>query len=434
MRRGISAAAVIAALALAATACGDSDGGTGKSGDASKKDPKSVSGSVTWWDTSNEAEGPAYEALVDEFNKKYPKIKVKRVAVPFDQAQQKFKTAAQSGKGAPDVLRSEVGWTPGFASLGYLQKLDGTVALDGFEDYLAGPAEGAKYDGKTYAVPQVTDTLALLYNKSVFEKAGIAEPPATWAEIEDAAAKIKDKVPGVSATYVNPDSYFAWPFLYGEGSDLVDVENKKITINSPEGVKGVQAAVDLIKSGAAPKPDTTEGYNNMQAGMGSGKIAMIVNGPWAVADILKGKAFKDDKDNLGIAPIPGGEGGKSGAPTGGHNLAVYAGSGSLDASYLFVKFMNNAENQAKIAVENGTLPTRTSAYTEEVTSDPVKKAFKEALDSAQPRPALAQGGDLFTDFAQNYAKILRGDVSVKEGLDATAKAWKQKYLKDYATQ
>lgn len=434
MRRGISAAAAIAALALAATACGSDSDSSDTDGAAKAKDPKSVSGSVTWWDTSNEAEGPAYEKLVEEFSKKYPKIKVKRIAVPFDQAQQKFKTAAQAGKGAPDVLRSEVGWTPGFASLGYLQPLDKTPALDGWEDYLAGPAEGAKYDGKTYAVPQVTDTLALLYNKKTFKKAGIEGPPESWKDIQDAAEKIKKKAPGVTATYINPDAYFAWPFLYGEGSDLVDVENKKILVNSPESVEGVQAAVDLIKSGAAPKPDTTEGYNNMQAGMASGKIAMIVNGPWAVADILKGKAFKDDKENLGIAPIPAGASGKSGAPTGGHNLAVYAGSKSLDASYLFVKFMNNAENQAQVAVDNGTLPTRTSAYTGEVTADPVKKAFKEALDSAQPRPSLAQGGDLFADFAQNYAKILRSDVSVKEGLDATAEAWKKKFLKDYATK
>ena len=433
MRRGISAAAVVAALALAVTACG-SGSGDGEAGSAGRKDPDSISGSITWWDTSNEAEGPAYQALVEEFTKKYPKIKVKRVAVPFDQAQQKFKTAAQSGKGAPDVIRSEVGWTPGFASLGYLQPLDGTPALDGLEDYLAGPVEGTKYQGKTYAVPQVTDTLALLYNKEIFKKAGIAEPPDTWGEIAEAAKKIKAKVPGVTATYINPDAYFAWPFLYGEGSDLVDVEKKEITLNSPEGIRGIQTAVDLIASGAAPKPDTTEGYNNMQAGMASGKIAMIVNGPWAVADILKGKAFKDNKDNLGIVPVPGGEGGRTGAPTGGHNLAVYAGSANLDASYLFVKFLNSAENQAKIALKNGTLPTRTSAYTEEVLSDPVTRAFKEALDMAKPRPPLPQGGDLFADFAQNYAKILRGDISVKAGLDATAKAWKQKYLKDYATQ
>jgi arabinogalactan oligomer/maltooligosaccharide transport system substrate-binding protein len=429
MRRGISIAAAVTTLALGLTACGGSNSDAG----SKPKDPKDVSGAITWWDTSNDAEAPAYKALVADFEKKYPKIKVKRVAVPFDQAQQKFKTAAQAKKGAPDVIRAEVGWTPGFASLGYLAPLDGTPALDKADDYLKGPLEGAKFNGKTYAVPQVTDTLALLYNKEILKKAGISEPPKTWAEIEDAAKKIKSKVKGVTTTYVNPDAYFAWPFLYGEGSDMVDVDAKKITINSPESVKGIKSAVSLIKSGAANKPDTTEGYNNMQAQMASGKLAMIVNGPWATGDILKGKAFKDNKDNLGIAPIPGGSAG-SGAPTGGHNLAVYAASKNLDASYLFVKFMNSAENQAKIAVKNNTLPTRASAYTSEVTADPVRAAFKKALDAAKPRPSLAVGGDLFADFAQNYAKILSGSVTVQQGLDNTAKAWKSKFLKDYSVQ
>ena len=56
--------------------------------------------------------------MVKEFEKANPDIKVKYVNVPFDQAQNKFDTAA-GAKGAPDVLRSEVGWTPAFAKKGF---------------------------------------------------------------------------------------------------------------------------------------------------------------------------------------------------------------------------------------------------------------------------------------------------------------------------
>lgn len=424
IRTAVSAFAMATVVAIAASGCGEDDGG----GNAAA-DPANVSGTVTYWDTASEAEAPAYEKLIDAFEKKYPKITVNRVYVPFDQALQKFKTAAQAKKGAPDVLRSDVGWTPGFASLGYLAPLDGTPALTDTGDYLEGPLKGAKLNGKTYAAPQVTDTLALLYNKEILAAAGIAEPPATWEEVQDAAEKIKQRVPGVTTTYVNPDSYYAWPFLFGEGGDMVDVDARRITVNSPESIKGVQAAVDLIDSGAANVPDTTEGYNNMQAQMASGKLAMIVNGPWATGDLLKGSAFTGKEANLGIAPIPGGTAG-FGAPTGGHNLAVYAASRNLDASYLFVAFMNAPENQAEIAVANDTLPTRKSAYTDEVTADPVRAAFKDTLDAAQPRAPLATG-DLFANFNEHYAKILTGEVSVRDGLNATAKDWKSKYLKDY---
>jgi hypothetical protein len=54
-----------------------------------------------------------------------------------------YPTAAQSGKGAPDVMRTDVGWTAGFANLGYLQPLDGTAALEDADDFLPGPMSTA---------------------------------------------------------------------------------------------------------------------------------------------------------------------------------------------------------------------------------------------------------------------------------------------------
>jgi arabinogalactan oligomer/maltooligosaccharide transport system substrate-binding protein len=429
MRRGISIAAAVTALTLGAAACGGGSGGNGGDGSKAAKDPGSVSGTVTWWDTSNEAEGPAYEKLVQDFSAKYPKIKVKRVPVSFDAAEQKFKTAAQSGKGAPDVMRTDVGWTAGFANLGYLQPLDGTAALEGADDFLPGPMSTATYKGQTVGVPQVTDTLGLLYNKELFEKAGIEKPPATWDEFIETAKTIK-KETGVAGTQLNPEGYFSLPFIYGEGGDMLDVKGKKITVTSPEAVKGVETALEMVKSGVSLKPATTDGYVNMQTAFKDGKVAMVVNGPWSTAEDYTGKAFKD-KDNLGIAPVPAGSTGKGAAPIGGHNYTIYRGTKNLDAALLFVKFMTSVKSQEYTATELGTLPTRKSAYTDEVTADPVKKAFQDALTTSKARPAIPGVGDLFVAFDQHYVKILRGQATPKAGLDALAEEWKSKLIKDY---
>ncbi|MGK5630729.1 extracellular solute-binding protein [Streptomyces sp. URMC 123] len=429
MRRGISVAATVGALALAATACGGGSGSDGGDGSRAAKDPGSVTGTVTWWDTSNEAEGPAYKKLIQDFQAQYPKIKVEHVPVSFDAAEQKFKTAAQSGKGAPDVLRTDVGWTAGFANLHYLQPLDGTVALDNAGDFLDGPMATAKYKGQTVGVPQVTDTLALLYNKELFERAGIAKPPTTWAEFTETAKTIKERT-GVAGTQLNPEGYFSLPFLYGEGGDMLDVDNKKITVNSPQAVKGIETALELVNSGVSLKPATTDGYTTMQTAFKDGKVAMVINGPWSTADDFSGAAFKD-KANLGIAPVPGAAAGKGAAPIGGHNYTVYRGSKNKDAAYLFVKFMTSAKSQEYTATELGTLPTRKSAYTEKVLADPVKKAFQEALNSSRARPMIPGVGDLFVSFDQHYVKVLRGQLSPKEGMDALAQDWRSKLLKDY---
>lgn len=178
----------VAALALTLAACG-SDGGDS---DTSSSDAGGASGDLsaelTWWDTSDATnEAPAYDELIKKFNEEYPDVTINHETVPFDQTQNKFKTAAESGSGAPDILRAEVAWTPEFASLGYLYALDGTAALE--NNFLETPLSSNVYEDKTYGVPQVTDTLGLMYNKALFEKAGLdpEAPPATWDEVREAA-------------------------------------------------------------------------------------------------------------------------------------------------------------------------------------------------------------------------------------------------------
>ncbi|WP_225827689.1 extracellular solute-binding protein [Streptomyces naphthomycinicus] len=427
MRRGISIAAAVTVFALTASACGDSGGGSS----SKPKDPKDISGTITYWDTSDAAtEAPTYKALIKQFETTYPKIKVDYQNVPFTDIEQKFKSAAKSGKGAPDVVRTDVGLMAEYAELGYIAPLDGTAALKDTDDFSSVPLNTAKYKGKTYGVPSVTDTLGLLYNKKLLKKAGIAEPPATWDEFIADSKTIKRKT-GAYGTYLNPDSYFLLPLLYSNGADLADPSKKKITINDGAAVKALDTA-KKINDEASMKVDFANAYQNMQAAFKNGKVAMLVQGPWSVGDALGGSAFKGDEGNLGFAPVPAGAGGKAQAPTGGHNLTVYQGSSNLDASYLFTQFMTSTPSQIAIAKGTGTLPTRKSAYTSEVTGDAKIAGFQPILEkTARARVALPQVGSLFTPLAQNYVKILQGDESVQGGLDATAKEF-QKLLNGYS--
>lgn len=78
-------------------------------------------------------------------------------------------------------------------------------------------------------------------------------------------------------------------------------------------MKAFTVVKDLVDSGAA-KTDATDGWNNMQTAFKDGKVAMMINGPWAVADTFIGKEFTD-KANLGIAPVAG-RFGQPGRPAG----------------------------------------------------------------------------------------------------------------------
>ncbi|WP_327070154.1 extracellular solute-binding protein [Kitasatospora sp. NBC_01250] len=425
MRRGSAAFALVAALTVSLAACGSS--GSGSSGAASGPV------TITYWDTSNATnEAPNYQAVVTKFEAANPDIKVNFVNVPFDQAQDKLQTAMGS-KGAPDVFRSDVGWTAAFAKSGFLTPLDGTPALPQPSDYQPSLIKQAQYQGKTYGVPLVTDTLGLLYNKALFTQAGITSAPTTWDELKADAATIKAKT-GVDGFELHAgDAYDALPLFFGEGTDLVDTANKKITVNSPTAVKAVTTYQSLFTSPGTVKADvTTDSYAHMMDAFNNGKVAAIINGPWEITNIYKGSAFTDH-GNLGIAAVPAGSTGKPGAPTGGQNIAVFAGSDAAHqaAAEKFAAFMTSADSEVFIAEKNSTLPTRPDAFTADVKSNAGIAGFQQILNVAQPRPALPEYSSLFTSLSTNLGKIAQGQQGIQSGLDASAQDY-TKLLPDFS--
>lgn len=434
MRRTTGGIALVAGVSMALTACG----GGGTSGttpsaapSASSVDPASLKATLSWWDTSDsKSEAPAFKALIADFNKVYPNVKIDYQSVPFGEAQNKFKTAAAAKSGAPDILRAEVAWVPEFASLGYLYELDGTELAAGQEDFLPAPLGSTKFNGKTYGVPQVTDSLALMYNKAVLQQAGV-QPPKTWDELKAAAATIKSKT-GKNGLYLNPAGYYLLPFIYGEGGDLIDAQAKKIVVNAPPAVAGAKLAQGLIGAPGSVKPPATGAYDTMMADFKAGKVGMIIQGPWEVNNIKSAAAF-GGLNNLGIAPVPAGSA-KAGAPVGGHDYVVWSGmpQDKAQAAIAFVKFMSSTESQAKLAEQLGLLPTRKSAY--DKVTNPVIGQFKPVMDIAVERAWIPEGGKLFGPLDEAATKILVQGADAKATLDAVAKKYKTEAVKDYATE
>ena len=265
-------------------------------------------------------------------------------------------------------------------------------------------------------MPFVTDTLALVYNKQLFEKAGV-EAPKTWDDLKAAAATIKSKT-GVDGYWGSTAAYYAQSFLYGEGTDTVDATAKKITVNSAAAKKAYGTWLGLFDGTGLHKADTTaDAYAHIQDAFVTGKVAAIVQGPWEITNFYKGTAFKD-KANLGVAPVPAGSSGKAGAPTGGHNLSVYAGSDAAHqkAALKFVNFMTSAKSQTQIALKNSTLPTRDDAYTAEIKADPGLAGYQSVLPAAQPRPALPEYSSLWAPLDTELAQIAGGKESLDKGL------------------
>ncbi|ABP53280.1 extracellular solute-binding protein [Salinispora tropica] len=431
MRRTAKGVAVLASTALALTlvACGGEEQGAGE---GSTTDPATMKAELTWWDTSDpKNEGPVFQELIARFNQTYPNVKINYQSVPFGEAQNQFKTAAQAETGAPDILRAEVAWVPEFASLGYLYALDGSELLADESDFLATPLASNKYDGKTYGVPQVTDTLSLMYNKKLLAEAGVAAAPTTWAELKTAAQAVKQKT-GADGLYLNPAGYFLLPFLYGEGGDLVDVPAKKIVIGSDQNVAGLKIAKDLIDSGAAVPPPATDSYGTMMTLFKEEKVAMIINGPWEVNNVAQAPTF-GGVENLGIAPVPSGSA-RAGGPVGGHNYTIWSGMSEekVEAAVAFVAFMSSTESQAFLAEKLGLLPTRKSAYEiDAVLSNPIVTAYQPAVEAAVGRPWIPEAGQFFDPLDQMATEVLIQNRDPKAALDEVAKRYQAEVVTAY---
>jgi len=400
-------------LAMMLAACG---GGT----------PTTTGGNVTltYWYTEGTSETPVVKQLISEFEAKNPTIKINAQYQAFDQAQAKFTTAAQSNT-APDVLRADVGWVAQFASLRYLLPIDQYVTQSDLSDYLANALAYDKYNGKLYGLPQVTDFLAMLYNKDLLSKAGITSPPKTMQEFEAAAMKLAQSKVAKYGFETSGASYFALPFLWSFGGGMIDAQNN-VLVNNTGSVEGLNFLLKLQNTDKVmpAKLDFANGYNNMVNDLKNGTTAMIFNGPWETTNILTGSAFTD-KTNLGIAGIPTGPAGATGSPTGGQSYVVYAGTKHPAEAAKFIQFMSSSTSQIEMAKANHTLPTRQTAYSDStVSSDPIISGFYAIRNTAVSRPVIPQGGQLFTDFDPNIQAALAGSKNASDALNTVADKWK----------
>ena len=390
-----------------------------------KKEEK-VTGQVTltFWHTMNQEEMVTLDGLVGKFMEQNPQIEIQAQVVPFSDAQNKFKTVAQAGD-APDIFRAEIAWTPEFAELGFLVPLDDYVSEEDLGDYLPGALRYNQYKDRLWGIPQVTDCLALLYNKRMLAGAGV-DPPATMDDLVRVAGTMTSPGKGRYGFFWRGDSYWLTPFIWAYGGGLIDEDDQQIHINDQGSVAGLNFYIALRDEYGVvpPEVDFANDYDNMLVGFKTGKYAMIINGPWATADILAGEQFSDPA-NLGVTRIPRGPAGY-GSPVGGHNYVIASSCKDVPAAYEFIHFLNQAEHQALFAQKNNLLPTRRSAYDlPGVADNPIIQGFRYQLEVANNRPVIPEGGLLFVDFTPNLQAALNGNKTPQQALDATAEAWEE---------
>jgi arabinogalactan oligomer/maltooligosaccharide transport system substrate-binding protein len=390
-------------------------------------DPKALTGTVQFWDTSGPQQAAVMRTLVADFERTYPRVKVAYSSIPSAAARPRFQSAVESNT-APDVLRTEAAWTTEFASLGYLQPLDQTPLGKDTDEYLKVALASNEYQGQQFGVPEGVSAPAMLCNSALLRKSG-GQVPTTWGDLPANAAKTK--AVGAQFLYGPVDGYATLPYLYSQGGDLLDTQDKTIQVNNPPSVAGFQTALDLMSNGSVLTPAGVDPAATARQLFRSGRLACMIDGPEAVAGLVGAGVLKGRPEDLTVAKIPNGNHTGS-SPVGGSNYVVYAGSGAKDASYALIEFINSQRAQERLANEAGLLPSRQAAYPK-VTNRFVRD-WTPVMDAATEHPWIPEWSELLLSMDVQWRKMYRGQVGAQQGADSMAQAWLVFLPKDYVDE
>ncbi|MBB5897209.1 extracellular solute-binding protein [Kutzneria kofuensis] len=409
MSRRSTAASAMAAVALAVSACGAGSAENASQGKA-----------ITVWLMDGDLSDKAVAAINTAFEKATGATVTVQVQ-EWDNINTKISTALAQDS-TPDVL--EIGNTdvPLFAANGALADLtDHKADLSAGQAWLPGLAGPATVDGKIYAAPLFAGNRAVIYRKSIWAKAGVTAPPATFAELTADLDKVKAANPDPAFAAFNfPGQYWygALQFVWDAGGQLATQDGRKWTgaLEKPAAQQGLKAWQQFQNtySGAASRNVDTKAPD---------QAAMFAQGATsAILDTSVNTILKDNpsiKDDIGTFPFPSATAGRT-QPVflGGSDLGVAAKSRNQDLALAYLKAAADpAVQRSAIAGIDGWTPVSTQVIDQVTPSlPPLSAAFFAAAKSSGSTPATPGWATVESDKSINtfFADIATGRKSVAD--------------------
>ncbi|MFM9372653.1 ABC transporter substrate-binding protein [Streptomyces sp. Da 82-17] len=414
--RATQCSAAVLAAGLFTTACGSSGGGPAQNvGSFEGRGPityvagKDVSGTV--------------QPVLDAWNKQHPKEKVTFVQLPTDPDSQRRQMIqnAETKSDAYTVLSLDAVWTSEFAAHRWVDRLP----EDEFPlDRMVKPAvETGRYRGGQYAIPRDSDGGLLYYRSDLLRKAGVDEPPVTWAAMKEACAKVR-KLPearkmscytGQFQKYEGLTVNFA-EAVHSAGGVVTDAKGQP-DVDTPEAEQGLDFLAGSFKDGTISKDSITYQEEDGRRAFQNGQVIFERNWPYVYTAAAKDDGSSRVAGKFDVAPLPGLDGPGS-SSLGGHNLALSSHARNKATALDFMKFFSNAENSRKNLEKGSLAPAYASLYEDEelVKKYPYLPVLKESILRAEPRPRVVQYGDTSKAIQQEAYAALTGAKSSDQAL------------------
>lgn len=305
---------------------------------------------VAGW-SSNPAEDVALRALLEQFT---AETGISVEFIPSPDYNVTMQTAFASGRYA-NVFYIDSSVLPDWVEAGVVDVGEGQI--EDPEGFYPSLLDIFTYEGILYCPPKDFSTMALQYNRDLFDAAGVDYPTAdwTWDDLKAAAEALTDPAAGIIGL-VTPAELPRWlPFLYQAGGEFVD-DMGGFALDSPEGVAALEFYISFANDGTGGAPSSVDAGWGGEA-FGNGRAAMAMEGNWVIQYLLENYP----ELNWGVAELPAGPAGKA---TMAFTVCFGVGARNTnpEASWDLVNFLTSAQGQiSTAAVSFGPMPTRDAA-------------------------------------------------------------------------
>jgi maltose/maltodextrin transport system substrate-binding protein len=323
-----------------------------------------------------------------------------------------FPTAAQGGKG-PDIViwaHDKVGeWADG----GIISPVE--VHHETREKYFPQAWEAVTHKDHVWGFPIALETVTLIYNKKLLD----GPPPKNLSDLAALNEKIKQEHPGVtSILWDYKSAYYSWgilasggAYIYGKNANGYDLEN--VGVADAGAVEAVSKILGLVQSGILPR---SVSYSAAEDLMGQGKLAMMISGPWAWANLIKTGI------DFGVAPVPG-CGDKPARPFVGVSAAyINRASPNQDLATEFIEgFLISTEGLSAMndAKPIG-IPSLISLAEKLDQENPLLKEMKICVEQGEVMPNIPEMGRFWTAVGSALQQATNGQAPVQAALQEAA--------------
>lgn len=408
-RRALPVLAGALALGLLSAACGggsDDGGGTTTIRFAN-------------WADAEPATQAGLRALIGEFERAHPDIKVKSEPISFTDIEQRLILQVRSGN-APDVAELSGNYTFTLAETKALQPLDGLADAGYKQSIIPAELKLGEVGGKLVAIPWTVGPIGLWYNKKVLKAAGLdpSKPPATWDQLVADAAAVHRSDPKIIAFGLDStDRTYGldtnWPIIKSFGAQPFQGANA--TADSP----GMKAYLDFVrriaKSGYTPVNQKAGFFRQPAA---SDQVAFTVDGPYVKGVVQSTNKATDAKffDTWGVVPLPTTNGQPHFSVPTDHQLVLFKHSKKQKAAWEFMKFLSTSPAGIQYTIKSeGSLPPvgDLTGDAAKQLDNPIAKAFRNTVIPTVTRP------DWGSRYAEAYSPIMSAVQSAMTGSQST---------------